>query len=296
MAEVVTYDEQGTPHIRLSYTAVKAWSCPKRFWFSNVEMLKPKERVQYFDVGQLGHAGLARYFHPSVLHLSMEDRYRLACAEVVALFEKDFAPNGASREVLEEVLSVLPAVMQAKIKTVPVSTEEWLERPITTPEFIVDFVGKIDLTSVLEKDLYVEEHKFLDARGFGEYRALQNQESMQTKGYVFLTQGLKQSVKGVIHNFFLKMKSPKLEQRITLVGPRDLSRFEKNLIDVAREVHSAHKNNHWRENIDDCYGYSKCPFVTLCEFGDNEEIRKAKFEKREPRDKFMTVEHQAEAA
>ena len=204
-------------------------------------------------------------------------------------------PAGATTDDLAEALHTFPVIMKRRLNMTPITVEQWWETDIESDDGItVHFVGKCDAVSMLDNELYMEEHKFTSGRGFGEKRITQYLKSRQPKGYVYLAQkNLKsdKKIRGVAFNFFLKMTNPKLEQRITYVGPKDLKRFEESVINTAKEVLTAFETDTWRESLDECYGFfGKCPFTTLCEFDDNEEVRNQLYTQRDSQKKFEILD------
>ena len=264
-----------------------------------------KTRIAVFDVGTLGHHGCAIFLHPTNAQFDTPTRYQMARDGMRKHFEEKMKPNGASEDDLQEALHTFPVVMRRKLDVKVISVEQWWETEIEVGtigewgsekgvrDLAVQFVGKADAISMHENHLLVEEHKFTSGRGFGDKRIQQYQRARQPKGYAFLgNANLKgKKITGVLHNFFLKQKNPKLEQRITYIGPKDLKRFEESVCKVACEVHNAQCTGVWRESLDECYGgWSACPFNVLCEFDDNEEVRKQNFDKRDPKAKFDTLD------
>ena len=274
--------------------------------------MRGKTRIKVFDVGTLGHHGCAIFLHPTNAQFDTTTRYKMARDGIKKYFEEKMKPHGASEDDLREALHTFPVIMRRKLDVKVISVEQWWETEIPvgkipdlfnptkegnlefTPEFYIQFVGKADALSIYEgKHLMVEEHKFTSGKGFGDKRIQQYQRARQPKGYAFLgNANLKgRKIHGVLHNLFVKMKNPKLEQRITYIGPKDLKRFEESVCKVACEVHNAQQTGVWRESLDECYGgWSACPFNVLCEFDDNEEVRKQNFDKRDPQAKFDTLD------
>ena len=292
--------------IRLSDSAIKDWeTCQKKYWFKHIERLQAKSRIAVFDVGTLGHYGCAIFLHPTNAQFDVATRYKMAREGIKKHFEEKMKPHGATKNVLDEAIHTFPVIMRRKLDVQVISVEQWWETEIVvdppgtdddgiyyTDGLYVQFVGKVDAISMHENHLLVEEHKFTSGIGFGDKRIQQYQRARQPKGYAFLgNENLKQNkIVGVLHNFFLKMKNPKLEQRITYIGPKDLRRFKDSVCKVAREVHTAQQSGVWRESLDSCYGeWWPCPFNVLCEFDDNEEVRKQNFTKRESQAKFDTL-------
>lgn len=223
-------------------------------------------------------------------------------------FAEHMKPNGATDDTLQEALHVFPVIMRRKLDAQVISVEQWWETEIDVratsfdssehiypieEDIMVQFVGKADALSLHNGNLFIEEHKFVSAQGFGERRREQYQRARQTKGYVYLANAnLKgKKVHGVLHNFFLKKKQPELQQNISYIGPKDLKRFECSVCEVAREVYNAQQSGVWRESLDECHGgYSACPFNVLCDFDDNEEVRRQNFTKYESKAKFETLD------
>lgn len=264
-----------------------------------MEGLVPRERIRVFDIGSLIHVGAAIYLRPGSAQLDPTARYKMARQAIVGHFETMMRPLNVEHNVLDEAVHTFPVIMRRRLDIKPIAVEQWWEMVIDVPAeqvcfdldtlreqrldlpaFKIHFVGKADAISKMGDAYVIEEHKSVDARGFGEKKIAQYQKSRQTKGYVLLAQhNLKNTkVVGVVHNFFLKKKEPELRQEITMVGPRDLERAKQDIIGVAEEMLYAYRNNHYRENTDNCHSWiGACPYCRLCEFGDNPEIRQQLF-------------------
>lgn len=275
----------GITTIRLSDSSINCWDeCKKKWYYRYVEHLVPRERIRAFDIGSLVHVGAAVFLRPANAQFDMTTRYTMARAAIVEHFESEMRPLKVERDVLDEATHVFPVIMRRRVDVKPIAVEQWWETIIPIDDITrIQFVGKADVISTMDSAYYIEEHKTINARGFGEKKITQYQKARQTKGYVLLgRRNLKpefaSKLVGVVHNFFLKKKEPELKQEITMVGPRDLERVERNIIDVAKEILYAHRSGYFRENTNACHSWAgSCSYNRLCEFGDNSEIRQQLF-------------------
>jgi len=296
------YEENGRRIIRLSNSSRKEWQdCPTKFYFRRIEGLVPKTRVYVFDVGSLGHVGCATYLHPSNQQFDQTARYKMARETIKSYYERELKPKGADKNALDEALHVFPVILRRRLRVRPITVEQWWEHRIDCSEFIIEIVGKVDALSILESDgsYYIEEHKFVSASGFGDKKEEEYQRSPQTAGYVVLAEAnIKgdRKVRGVVHNFFLKKKEPDLKQPISIVGARDIARWNNHIRDIAHEINDAYEEGGgYKEGLDACRTWSgPCPYSRLCEFNDNPEIRRELYDIHEPKDKFKTLEGTAQ--
>ena len=255
--------------------------CPMKYRWRYIDGLVPYKKSSQLSLGSVVHSAFNMYYN------------RFSDEEIVAYIAKT---------MYEEISKCSPSESEDLVISKYTALGMWMNYPkdlscfsSIKPEMefrfpVVDdieFVGKVD--GLVEKDgkLWVRELK-TTALSYSQFEN-RAKTSPQATGYIWGMRRLGHPVVGVIYDYIKKPllrknKSEDMHQfghrivedyknrpneyfkrHYSYRSDEDLNIFEKDMIQVAKEIQRHSKANDWYRNPDSCWNFnSECPYKKVC--------------------------------
>jgi hypothetical protein len=148
-------------------------------------------------------------------------------------------------------------------------------------------IGRADLIVTWNGKLFTVEHKTAKQAQANYIESFRR--ATQVSAYVYgISRHLGHRVSGTFVNILKKTKVPQYVRDVFLRSGKSLQWFEYDAIAFCEDVHRWKKSNWWQQYTEECYRFSRCPFIPICDRYEKymdipkEEIIPLGFEHREP--------------
>lgn len=250
--------------MRLSYSGYSTFhECQKKFFLTYILRKVPREKPDYFILGDAYHHAWRTYLHPNGEELSHEQKM---------VITKDilwnYCPDETAREAWRLFAANVIEPWNPPIEKI-LSVEQYIEIPFYHHTVVIKGDAIAHVTWEGAPALAHIEHKTSSQIGTN-YKNRQR-HGPQILCYTWgLSLGLKKPIKFGYFNVVSKTKVPQTWRELVPIDPDSLRRWEISLAGTFDLIEFNIKKGFpegWAENLESCHTfYGRCDYYPICQY------------------------------